>query len=148
MKKFIFMLSVLSAVFLSSCVTFKADGLAFTTANENVQVLGNFSKKKTVHELFGTSGGTNLFNISATAMNEKITGIIWQEIQKKGGNAARNISITYSAGPLAYIANVITFGIWAPASLKVTGEVIKTNSQTAQIDTENAIDVAISDFKQ
>ena len=132
---------------LSSCTTFKAEGLTFSSFDSDVLVLGKFSESRTVHELFGTPGGANLLNITSTAMSDKVSGIIWKEIQNKGGNAARNITITYSAGPLAYIANAITFGIWAPAKLNITGDIIKTSSKTAQIDTEQAIEIAVADFR-
>ena len=115
---------------------------------DNVEVLGTFSKSKTVHEFLGTPGGANLFNISAATMSDKVSGIIWKEILEKGGNGARNITISYSAGPLAYLANTITFGIWAPAKLKISGEVIRTGTQTANVDTTKAIESAVTEFKK
>ena len=144
-KGFIFLgMSIISIALLASCTTFKADGLAFITQNDNTENLGRFTVSKTVHELFGTPAGSNFLNITATTMSDKVSGIIWKEIQKKGGNGATNISITYSAGPLAYFANWITFGIWAPAKLKITGDVIKVHSATVKKDTNIAIDKAVT----
>lgn len=147
MKKFFFAIGLMAIFLFSSCVTFKAEGLSYTTETDGFSVVGKFSVRKTVHELFGTPAGANLFNISSSAMSDKIYAIVSQEVQKAGGNGARNISITYSAGPLAYIANSITCGIWAPASLKIKGEIIKTESNTASAETEKAVEVAVAEFK-
>lgn len=133
MKKFFFAIGLMAIFLFSSCVTFKAEGLSYTTETEGFSVVGKFSVRKTVHELLGTPAGANLFNISSSAMSDKIYAVVSREVQKAGGNGARNISITYSAGPLAYIANAITGGIWAPASLKIKGEIIKTESNTASL---------------
>lgn len=147
-RKCLVLLGMLFAIVFTSCTTFRAEGLAFSPMTDNVEVLGTFSKSKTVHEFLGTPGGANLFNISAATMSDKVSGIIWKEILEKGGNGARNITISYSAGPLAYLANTITFGIWAPAKLKISGEVIRTGTQTANVDTTKAIESAVTEFKK
>lgn len=146
-KRIIVLVGLVATLTLTACTTFKAEGLAFA-AFDDVEVLGTFSERETVNEFFGTPGGTNLLNITSEAMNAKITSIIWNEIQKRGGNAARNITITYSAGLPARIVNAFTFGIWAPAALRVEGEVIRTNSPTAQLDTDSAIEVALADISK
>ena len=120
-NKCLVLLGMLFAIVFTSCTTFRAEGLAFSPMTDNVEVLGTFSKSKTVHEFLGTPGG---------------------------GNGARNITISYSAGPLAYLANTITFGIWAPAKLKISGEVIRTGTQTANVDTTKAIESAVTEFKK
>ncbi len=147
-NKCLIFVGMLITIALTACTTFRAGGLAFSPMADNVEVLGTFSKSKTVHEFLGTPAGANLFNISAATMSDKVSGIIWKEILAKGGNGARNITISYSAGPLAYLANVITFGIWAPAKLKIKGEVIKTGSQNVNIDTTTAIESAVIEFKK
>ena len=147
-NKCLVLLGMLFAIVFTSCTTFRAEGLAFSPMTDNVEVLGTFSKSKTVHEFLGTTGGANLFNISAATMSDKVSGIIWKEILEKGGNGARNITISYSAGPLALLANLITFGIWAPAKLKISGEVIRTGSKTGKIDTEKAIESALIGFQK
>ncbi len=147
-KSFFFVPLVALAIFFASCTTFQMEGLTYTLDTANAESLGTFSRSVMVHEVLGSSGGSNLANISATAMSDKATAIIFNEIQKKGGNAARNIKISYYVGPLAYFGNWITLKIWAPARLKISGEVIRTSSQTARIDTENAISNAVNQFTE
>jgi hypothetical protein len=149
MKKIINLMFVaIATLLLSSCVTFKAEGLTYITDVSNAEVLGTFSESKYVNEFLGTPGGSNLFNITSTAMSDKITAIIWKEIQKKGGNGAKDITITYSSTLLSHIANYITVGIWAPAKLKITGTVILTHSNTISADTQRAIDAALADINK
>ena len=76
-------------------------------------------------------------------MKDKITNIIWKEVQKKGGNAARNITITYRITPFQTCCNSLTGSIWAPATVTVSGEVIRVNPNLAKLDTEKAIEIAM-----
>ena len=142
--KFGLILSVLALFMTVGCTTFKAEGLSFMPKSSNMQVLGHFHEGKTVIELFGTSGGENLFNISASAMADKVPGIIWNEVNKMGGNAAVNVEIRYYVGPLSYLLNAITFHILAPARIVIEGDVVLMDSSTASLTTEDAIKVAIN----
>ena len=147
MKNFkakMFVIACFDCLAFSACKTFKADGLAFYSFDGvTYESLGNFSDSATVHEFLGVSGGPNFFNISADAMKDKITSMIWKEIQKKGGNAARNITITYRVTPLQTCFNGLTSSIWAPATVTVKGDVIRVNPSLAKLDTEKAIEVAM-----
>ena len=147
-RKCFILAGMLFSIAFTACTTFKVEGLALSTMTSNAESLGLFSKKKLVHEFLGNPAGANLFNISATVMSDKVSEIIWEEITARGGNGARNITISYSAGPLAYIANYFTFRIWAPATLKISCEIIKTNAQTVRLDTAKAIESAVTEFQK
>lgn len=143
-KKLLIVFAGLVCLAFSACRTFRADGLAFYDfGGVEYESLGTFSDSATVHEFLGVSGGPNLFNISSDAMKDKVTAIIWKEVQKKGGNAARNITITYRITPLQTCCNGLTGSIWAPATIVVKGEAIRVNPSVAKIDTDKAIEVAI-----
>ncbi|MCR4632401.1 MAG: hypothetical protein K5786_12320, partial [Treponema sp.] len=128
----------------SSCTTFKAEGLSFMPFTNNTQVIGHFHEGQTVIELFGQSGGANLFNITSGAMKDKVTGIIFNEISKQGGNAAVNVEITYYVGPISYFFNWITFNIVAPARVVVEGDVVLMDPSQATATTNLVIQNAIS----
>ncbi|MCR4580416.1 MAG: hypothetical protein K5681_08720 [Treponema sp.] len=128
----------------SSCTTFKAEGLSFIPFTNGTQVIGHFREGKTVIELLGQSGGSNLFNITSGAMKDKITGIIWNEVNKMGGNAAINVEVTYSVGPIGYFFNVITFNILAPARVVVEGDVVLMDPTLAGNATNAVIQKAIN----
>ena len=128
----------------SGCTTFKAEGLSFMPFTNNTQVIGHFHEGQTVIELFGQSGGANLFNITSGAMKDKVTGIIFNEISKQGGNAAVNVEITYYVGPISYFFNWITFNIVAPARIVVEGDVVLMDPSQATAATNLVIQNAIS----
>jgi hypothetical protein len=75
----------------------------------------------------GQSGGTNLFNISSNATSGPIRDAIEKEIRKKEGTAAINISVKYGSNPLQWFLNGLTFNIWAPSTVTISGTVIKQN---------------------
>ena len=145
-NKLLFIAGLLMCFAFSACKTFRADGLAFYSFDQGYESLGTFSKKATVHEFLGTSGGPNLFNISSTAMSDKAYAMIAREVEKKGGNAARNVTIQYSVNPFQLFFNTITEGIWAPATLVVSGEVIRVNTN-GKAYTENQDTIIIIDPK-
>jgi len=73
MKKFpriVLVLLVLLTVM--SCTTFKFEGAQVTTEIPSYNAVGDFDITVKVHEFLGASGGTNLLNVSADAMNTKI----------------------------------------------------------------------------
>lgn len=153
MKKFFTAIITVALISLfSACTTFQAEGLAVTRPGENDVFLGTFNRSVMVNEFLGTPGGTNLFNISANAMKAAATDLVWAEVTKLGGNAARDVEITYSANLFHYILNQLTWGIWAPAKINVKGTVIRTSSASnitatnAQVN--NAVQNAISETNQ
>ncbi len=145
MKKMIMVATMLVAIFtIVGCTTFKAEGLSYAIPNTNDVIISSFERTVTVHEFVGVSGGTNLFNITADAMNEKISEVILAEIAKAGGNAAKNITIEYKVGVLHYLANAFTGTIWAPSGLTISGDIIRSRSSTASAELESEIDAAIA----
>ena len=128
-------------------MSFKATDLAVLRQDSSMKMLGHFKTTVLVHEFLGSSGGANLFNITADAMNDKISDIVWKEINKKGGNGAINIEIEYSATFLDMLANGITETIWAPAHLTISGDVILYESSLiGNLDTDESINIAMSNF--
>jgi len=123
------LLLIVLAVFLSigfvSCTTFQANGIQMGMITDGYEILGNFSKKVYINKFLGTSGGTNLFNLSSDATNGPIRDAIEKEIQKKGGTAAINISIKYGSNPIQWWLNGLTGNIWAPSTVTISGTVIK-----------------------
>lgn len=147
MKKIFLLLIVGLTLTFSSCMSFKATDLAVLRQDSSMKLLGHFHTTVLVHEFLGSSGGANLFNITADAMNDKISDIVWKEINKKGGNGALNIEIEYSATFLDMIANSITETIWAPAHLTISGDVILYESSLiGNLDTDESINIAMSNF--
>ena len=120
MKKSLILLILGLTLSVTSCMSFKATDLAIIRQDQSMKMLGHFTKTVLVHEFLGASGGANILNITADAMNEKITDIVWKEINKRGGNGAINIEIEYSATFLDILANGLTESIWAPAHLTIS----------------------------
>ncbi|MEM5948030.1 hypothetical protein WKV44_05700 [Spirochaetia bacterium 38H-sp] len=87
--------------------------------------MGEFDITVKVNEFLGNSGGTNLLNLSADAMDTAIYDAIQREIQKYTGDAAVNVIIEYKAEFLDLLLNNFTFGIYAPATAHVTGTIVK-----------------------
>jgi hypothetical protein len=109
----------------SSCSTFQASGLQMGARNSKYQVLGDFRTKIWVHKFLGQSGGNTLFNITSDISEGVIQRTITREIQARGGTAAINISLKWGSNPIQWILNGITWNIWAPTTLTVSGTVIK-----------------------
>ena len=128
MNSFLFFALILVALMFTSCTTFKASDLAvLRNDTSTMRMLGHFEREVMVPEFLGIAGGANVLNISADAMDEVIHDIVWSEISERGGNGAVNVEIEYNATLIDMIANYITFDIFAPAHLKVSGDVILYN---------------------
>lgn len=63
------------------------------------------------------------------------------------GDAAINIKITFRATLLEKFGNLLTFKIWTPGRIHISGDVIKKYSATAQIDMKKEIEVALKQFE-
>lgn len=128
MRKFAGLLGlILLGLVAVSCTTFKLDGTQVTREIPSYNSVGTFDVTVKVHEFLGASGGANLLNITADAMNNPIYDAIQREIQKYSGDAAVNISIEYKAGFIDMILNGITGGIYAPATAEIKGTIVKYN---------------------
>ena len=119
---------VVVVVLLVGCTTFKANGLSFMPVDNDLQVVGTFKDSVMVHKFLGTSGGTNLFNISSGATVDKLSAAVWKHIQSMGGTGATNVSITYGSNILHWFLNGLTWGIWAPAKITISGTVVRDNN--------------------
>ena len=147
MKKIFAAALLLLTLAVTSCTTFKASGLTVLKPSENVKVLGHFERKVTVHEFLGNSGGANLFNVTADAMEERVTELVWQEIGKLNGNGAINVEIEYSATFVDALLNGITSGIYAPAHLYIAGDVVQFGSiALGEESTDESISLALADL--
>jgi hypothetical protein len=120
-------LVVLAAVVLlvASCTTFKMSGIQQNETMPSYESVGEFETTVAVHEFLGASGGANLFNASATAMDNAIYDAIRREIQKYSGDAAVNVTVEYQATFIDMLLNGITSGIYAPAKAKISGVIVK-----------------------
>jgi hypothetical protein len=112
---------------VSSCVSFQASGLqmGLDQSSSNYETLGDFSDRVWVNKFLGTSGGTTFLNLSSEATDPAVRNTIEKHIKRLGGDAAINIRIRYGSGPLTYILNSLTLGIWSPSTITVTGTVVK-----------------------
>ncbi len=116
---------VVLAVALTGCTSFKFAGAQVTKSIPPYASVGTFDISVPVHEFLGGSAGTNLFNVTADAMDTEIYDAIQREIQKYTGDAAVNVTIVYEASFLDFLLNGLTFGIYAPAHARITGTIVK-----------------------
>ena len=110
---------------VTSCTTFKASGLSYTTAPAQQTTLGTFRTEVWVNGFLGSSGGAKLFNISSDFTDQAVKDAIQKEIAAKGGTAAVDVTIENQASFVDMVLNAITDSIYAPSDLIITGTVIK-----------------------
>ena len=118
-------LSLLVALVATSCTTFKASDLSYSTVKQQYTVLGDFRTEVWVHGFLGSSAGSKLFNLTAENTNQAVTDAIQKEIQAKGGTSAINVTITHQASFVDVLLNAFTWSIYAPGNLIITGTVVK-----------------------
>ena len=126
-KMFLILVVACAGIIITACTSFQASGLQVGMSSSGTEVLGNFSTTVYINKFLGSAAGTNLFNLGANATSGPIRDAIDKEIQKKGGTAAINVSIKYSASLLQIILNTITGTIWAPATITISGTIIRQN---------------------
>ena len=127
-KKFSFLYLMLIfgiLVLLGSCRTFHASGLQMGMDTGGTEIMGTFTTRIWVGKFLGTSGGTNLFNFSSAATTGPIRDAIDREIQRLGGNAAIDVSVTWGSNPIQWILNNLTLRLWAPGTATIRGTVIR-----------------------
>ncbi len=110
---------------LSSCTTFQLSGTQVTKQIPSYTSVGTFDITVAVHEFLGGSGGPNLLNVTADAMDTVIYDAIQREIQKYTADAAVNVTVTYQATFVDILLNAITLNIYAPAHAHITGTIVK-----------------------
>lgn len=118
---------MVAVLVIAGCTTFQMSGLQVVEDMPSMQPLGDFETTVKVHEFIGSSGGTNLFNATATAMDNEIYDAIRREVERRSGDAAINVTVQYEAKFLDLLLNGITFGIYAPATATVSGTVVSYN---------------------
>ncbi len=124
-KLLVFVLLGALAFAIVGCTTFKFSGAQITTQLPAYTSVGTFDITVWVNEFLGSSGGANLLNITADAMDAPIYDAIQREIHKYSGDAAVNVTIEYNASFVDILLNGITGGIYAPAEAHITGTVVK-----------------------
>jgi hypothetical protein len=125
-KKAMYVLvGLLLVLSVASCTTFKLSGIQVTREIQSYQTVGEFKILVPVTELLGASGGANIANFTATAMDEKIYDAIQREIQKFTGDAAVNVTVEYKVTLINAVLNGLTGSILAPAVAEVSGVVVK-----------------------
>ncbi|MDA3851050.1 MAG: hypothetical protein PF447_07225 [Spirochaetaceae bacterium] len=127
LKSMITLLVIAMVLLVSSCTTFKVSGLQINSEMPSYNNVGDFDITVKVTEFLGAPGGANLANISSDNMDTEIYDAIQREIQKMSGDAAVNVEIEYVATLGNYVANAVTFSIFAPAKAHITGTIVKFN---------------------
>jgi hypothetical protein len=116
---------VVGIAILASCTTFKASGLSYDLKAPKTTSLGDFKVEVWVNEFLGSSGGANLFNITADATEGPVKDAIQKEIKDRNGDAAINVTIEHQASFVDILLNVVTSSIYAPGMVIVTGTIVK-----------------------
>ena len=115
---------------IMSCTTFQASGFQMRVEGAgDYEVLGDFSRKIWAHKFFGQSGGQTLFNISSNMTDGPARRAIEREVRDRGGTAAINIKVKWGSNPVQWFLNCLTFSIWAPGTITVSGTVVKDKEQ-------------------
>jgi len=126
MKKISLLLVVTSLLFvMMSCTTAQFSGLQMTKEMPSYQSVGEFETTVAVTEWLGASGGANLGNITADAMDTVVFDAIQREIAKYSGDAAVNITMVQEASFVDLLLNGVTGSIYAPVHVKLTGTIVK-----------------------
>ena len=118
-------LLVVAVALLASCTTFKASGLSYSLKAPKTTVLVDFRVEVWINEFLGSSGGANLFNITADATEGPVKDAIQNAIRDKGGDAAINVTIEHQASFVDILLNVVTSSIYAPGNVIITGTIVK-----------------------
>jgi hypothetical protein len=107
---------------MGACTSFQASGLEMHTTPTSGDILGNFDVTLTVHRFLGVFAGPTLANLF---QEDKVNDAIRKEITSRGGTAAVNVTVENQATPVQVILSYITGMIYAPATLHITGTVIR-----------------------
>lgn len=99
------------------------ENMAVVNAN-NANVIGHFTRTVTVNKFLGSSGGSNLFNLTSEAGKDLVYETTMAEVMKKGGKSAINVKVEYSASFINILLNGLTQSIWAPSTITISGDII------------------------
>jgi hypothetical protein len=118
------LLALISLVGIS-CSSLQVSGLEIAQRPSTGRVCGSLDINVSIHKFLGYSAGTNLFNVTSDVTDPQIIDAIKAEITKLGGSKAIDVKIEYEATVVQVLLNIITMGIYAPATAHVTGTVIR-----------------------
>lgn|GEM_PF-915061 len=118
---------IVAVLAVGACTTFQLSGIQVVQDMPGMNTVGDFEIKVPVHEFLGGAGGANLFNVTATNMDNEIYDAIRREVEKRSGDAAINVTVRYEASFVNILLNAITLNIYAPATAVVTGTVVSYN---------------------
>jgi hypothetical protein len=121
------MVIVAIVLVVGACTTFELSGVHIVEDMPSMQPMGDFEATVKVHEFLGSSGGANLFNVTADAMDNEIYDTIRREVEKRSGDAAINVTVRYEASFVDLLLNGITWGLYAPATATISGTVVSYN---------------------
>ena len=116
-------LAVALLLLIASCTTVSFQGMQMTKDVPSFNVVGEFEKKVAHNGVIGAPAGYKLIQLNDN--DERIFSIITDEIQKKGGDAAIDVTIEYKADFLDIILNAVTFSIYSPSDIIIKGTIIK-----------------------
>lgn len=123
MKQFKLGVLALALLFIASCTTVSFQGMQMTTDVPSFNVVGEFERTISQHAIIGGWSGGSLVKMSDN--DERIFSIITDEVQKKGGDAAIDVTIEYGAGFVDLLLNAVTLSIYNPGKIKISGTIIK-----------------------
>lgn len=112
---------------IGACTTFQLTGIQVVEDMPGMTPVGDFETTVNVNEFIGSSGGSNLFNVTADAMDNEIYDAIRREVERRSGDAAVNVTVRYEASFVNILLNAFTFGIYAPATAHISGTVVSYN---------------------
>ena len=113
----------LVVLLFASCTTVSFQGMQMTKDVPSFNVVGEFEKVIAHNGLIGAAAGYKLIKLNDN--DQRIFSIITDEIQKKGGDAAIDVTIEYRADILDILITGITFSIYSPSDIVIKGTIIK-----------------------
>ena len=121
----VFILVVSIVFFATSCTSFQVSGLEVSPQATAGDIIGDFDINVHVRKFFGGSAGTNLLNFTSDVTDPLVVDAIQAEIFRMGGSRAINVRMEHRASFLDIFLNAITFSIYSPSYVRVTGTVIR-----------------------
>jgi hypothetical protein len=113
---------------LVGCTTFQASGLqmGLVINGQKYEKVHDFSQKEWTNKFlgWGINGGT-LFNLSSDATDQQVREAVEKNVKKYGGDGAIDVEVKYGSNPIQWILTAITWAIWMPGTVTVTGTVVK-----------------------
>ncbi|MDR0730285.1 MAG: hypothetical protein LBF63_01365 [Treponema sp.] len=122
---FFVLIGLVGLATITSCKSFQVSGLEVHQVATQGTIIGDFDITVYVPKFLGSAAGVNLFNVSSTATDPRVIQAIRREVQDRGGTSAINVKMEQTASFIDVLLNAITFYLYAPATVHVTGTIIK-----------------------